>query len=206
MNELVNDLGRPISAPCPPGLFFDLCREPDYKSWRKLAIMIRRCLLEADWSIEGTKDLHAVVLSWLKSWIDPAEIDSPVSLAVEYIRAQQDADPDVPEGGRFPDDLAFWSGEYHPSGPVYNSKTQELLTYIKSGKKIFDRARKAGAIRKESSCAKEIEISEEIEGPPPRWIKPAVFVVGGLGILGFGVWAYTKILGALAGRGATGAN
>lgn len=200
MSELVNDLGRPISAPCPSGIFGETCREEDYRSWRKLAVMIRQCILEANWSEPGTKDLHATVLSWLKNWIDGSQIDSPVSLAAEMIRSQKDADPEVPEGGRFPTDLSWYSGEYDPSGPIFNNKTRELIVYIKTGKNIFDRARKAGAISKDSSCAHEIEISEDLEPSAGAWIKPVVYVAGGLGIVGFAVWAYTEIVRAIKSR------
>lgn len=198
MTELVNDLGRPISSPCPVGIFGDLCREIDYQSWRKLSIMFRRCLLDADWSKSGTKDLHAVSLSWLKSWIDPADIDSPVTLGLEIHKSITESDPDVKEGARFPPDLSWWMGGYDPSGIVYNDKTKELVTYIKSGKKIFDRAHKLGIIT--PKCLEEVEISEDTDVTAIQWIKPVAYIAGGMGILAFGVWAYSQIVRAMRSR------
>ena len=193
MAELVNDMQRPLSSPCPVGgLGLRECGEPNYRSWRRVAIALRKTMIDADWSRPGSVALHAESINWLRGWVDTAEAGNVVIAGIETSDAIKEADPEVPETGRFPFDLAWYQGSITTSGWTFVEKTDQLVNYLKKGLQIYHDAVRAGAIRKKAA---ELERAEE-RPAPSRWIPIAVGVGVVAAVLAFGVWMYTSIVSA----------
>ncbi len=190
MAELVNDLLRPLSAPCRISWIGPACDEANYRSWRRVAVGLRQTMLVGEWSRAST-ELYARDLLWLKKWIDPSRAESPVTTGIDMNAALKESDPIVPETERFPRDLKWYQGEYQGESQwTYKRQTDALVAYIKTGKQIYDEAVRAGVITQKATELEQAEISK----PGPRDYKQWL-IRGGivLGVLGFGVWAFTSV-------------
>lgn len=190
MAELVNDLLRPLSAPCRAGWLGPACDEANYRSWRRVAVGLRQTLLRGEWS-RAPNELHERALLWLKKWIDPSRAESPVTFALDTAAAMNEPDPLVPETERFPRDLKWYQGEYQGESQwTYKKETDALVAYLKIGQEIYGEATRARVITQKATELEQAEISE----PGSRDWKPWL-IRGGvvIGVIGFGVWAFTSV-------------
>lgn len=194
MTALVNDMGRTLSSPCTVTVFGRTCDEQNYRSWRRLAVLMRRALLEGNWSKPGTGNVHVEMVAWLKLWIDTSEADGPAELAIELGRTLKLADPEVTNTGRFPADLAWYEGGYSPGGVIYNDKTLALVHYLKQGKQVYEDAIKLGVITKEDKRISDPPAS------PTQWLPVVGYALATGGVIGFIVWAYSTIVRARQSR------
>lgn len=190
MVELVNDMLRPTSAPCRVSWLGDECDEPNYKSWRRVAIGLRQTLLDANWS-KVSPDFHRRVVSWLKTWIDATRSDNMITTALDVVETMKSSDPSVPDTERFPRDLKWYQGTYTgESRWMFVPQTKALVAYIVSGKGIYDDAVRAGAIGQKSGAMEQAE--KTAAGPidfRPWLIRGGLIMV----VVGFGVWAIREI-------------
>ncbi len=191
--SLVNDLNYSLETPCKEGILGRLCREDDYKSWRRVAVSIRKTVLAGDYSDQPA--VYGDVMSWLGEWVQPVAECGVLKWAPAAGAARQEADPDI-KCGRFPRTLRFWKGEYDPRGPTYNEQTRLMIGYIKNGWSLVKKAIDEGAID-EDDISTELERAEvrPEEVKLPRWAR---YTLGGAIVAGvsiFVVWAIGTIKG-----------
>lgn len=190
MVDFVNDLLRPLSAPCRIGWLGPACDEANYRSWRRVAVGLRQTILGGEWS-KASNDLFDRELLWLKKWVDASRPESVVTIAFDVKAALTEADPLLTLTAQFPRDLKWYQGEYQGESQwTYKRQTDALVAYIKTGKGIYEEAVRAGVITQKSAELEQAEISK----PGPRDYTPWL-IRGGIviGILGFGVWAFTSV-------------
>jgi hypothetical protein len=198
VSDFSNDLGRPLSAPCELGVWGKKCSEEQYKSWRRIAVGLRRTILMGNWSAPGSQELYKEALAWLRKWIDPSEIDSVVLLGIEMKAVSHEADPSLEKGPRFPADLGFWQGAYNPvEGWTYVEKTTALAQYIAMGKVTYEKGVRAGVI-----VAKDTEIVHAEQSKPTarNWVPIIVWGGGGVVVFSVVVWAFSQIVRAVRSR------
>lgn len=193
---LVNSRGHTLESPCERGVFGRICTTKDYDAWRRVAVDLRGALLTGrilpvDEALGDEKN------KWLQDWVSMEIADDSLRYSIGWGLSlrQEDPDIDTDNGARFPSDPSVWMGEYSPTEIVtYTELTEDLVSYIKDGWRIYQRARAKKIVMITGPYLRGAEGRAEEE--PPSWIKPVVTVGIIAGTIAFATWIYTSIRGA----------
>lgn len=213
---LVNDLTYTLEVPCKRGLLGMECTAADYKSWRKVAVALRKTvvvkLLTGGF---GGQNIRAIT-SWLMAWVDK---DAEVNMTAKswaLLQSTRQADPDITfsrtlfgiatpvdvYAGKFPHDPPFELAVGKSLGiPVSigpTALTMRLISYIREGYPFVETALDAGTLAQEDVAG---ELTQASARPPGvvNWIPLAV--AGGAILGGTLVVAYFISLFVRARRG-----
>lgn len=220
--RVVNDLGHTLDVPCDRGIFGWKCTNADYQSWRRMAVAIRRTVVQT-YLKGGFGSRAKAVSAWLTSWLsDGGAMGSEIAGkygTLAYVqgvaRSLKEADPDLTfkrELWGMGTPIESYAGRFPPDAPVEiqwgvdprnwvgaTGATLALRDYVREGQAFVDEALDEGTLD-ESDLSGEHQRGDTREPQVVNWIPLAVAGVGIFGGVVLVAWTISLFVRARQGR------